>query len=458
MSQEEPLTVQVFVILEYSSGFILSVYGDDTKYVVQLSSFKYSRNNKSLILGKIKILPLYIPKYIPGVIVGLCLHQLSYPLNYLKLAKIRCCVSIWKLIIKKSKFVNYNYSNVKTLRQWQRRILPNFYAYKLRFSGRDLTWEENGHFINCVNQIYKTSEHVIFRGDKKTHLQKIYGVSGTWSPDRFNNSIFFFGTKSRLYSLRSEIRQRALNISAGSRDTFSRLFKMIRELLLTKGSRELRDALDKFTQDNGPLVSYFLDADNEEKFKEATNKLSFEQKIKLRDNYLTLLHHIGAGKYFSETFMLSTTVSFSKACEFANGNKSGVAQSRIHDSIVIVGWVPAGLENIIQSRHGYKLRAYDSLNIPGIPVYKETLFPSEQEITLKGGFFPHHMLGYLHWENGNEIFEVNPALFAVDMHWDGKELPVDQSTWEERIRLTEFGAYFQLHDDRFFSQQEVSKS
>lgn len=91
----------------------------------------------------------------------------------------------------------------------------------------------------------------------------------------------------------------------------------------------------------------------------------------------------------------------------------------------------------------------------GLPLYKAAVYPLEKEITLKGGLFPHYILGYLHWENGEEVFEVNPALFYVDEYWDGRRLPVDQSSLEDRIRTTEFGAYFQLHNDQLFSQQEV---
>ena len=341
-------------------------------------------------------------------------------------------------------------------RRWQRAALPNYYAYKLRLNGRDLVWHEKEHFIYCINKVYKESEHVIFRGDKKTHLQRVYGVSGTWSPIAFNDAIFFFGGKSTLFSLSPEIRQQALNIATENNDTFSRLFKMIRELLLNPKSRDVRDIVDKLMLRDGPLVSFFLQADNEKQLLEATSKLSSVQKLRLRDNYLLLLHHIGAGAYYSETFMLSTTESFVRACNFAFGGKTAVPSAQTQDAIVIMGWVPKELENVVKTMHSTDFRPGGLGHVTSLPLYRTPLYPFEREITLKGGLFPHYILGYLHWENGEEIFEVNPSLFDVDERWDGRELPVDQSSWEERIRTTEFGAYFRFIDDLQFSQQEVN--
>lgn len=341
-------------------------------------------------------------------------------------------------------------------KRWQLAAFPNYYAYTLRLNGRELNWNEKEHFVHCVNQIYRESEHVIFRGDKKEHLQRIYRLPGTWSPNAFNREFFFYGAKSTLFLLPTEVRQQALNISAGNNDAFSRLFRMIRELLLSNYSREQRDTLDRLTRNNGPLVSFFLQADNEKQFREGIDKLSEEQRLRLRDHYLSLLHHIGAGTYYSSTFMLSTTESFTKACNFAFGSKSVVPAAQARETaIIIMGWVPRGLRNVIKALRSTDFRPGSPLYAIGLPLYKAILHPFEREITLKGGLFPHYILGYLHWENEKEIFEVNPALFDVDDHWDGRELPVDQSSWEERIQTTEFGAYFQLHNDQMFSQQEI---
>lgn len=232
---------------------------------------------------------------------------------------------------------------------------------------------------------------------------------------------------------------------------------MIRELLLTPGSRELREKIDKLTRKNGPLVTYFLQADNEDMFLQVLRTLPEPLRRKMSDQYLSLLHHLGAGVYYNETFMLSTTESLAKARKFAYGNQHGhpnpIAQEQ---AIVIAGWVPIGLDIAVKTAHFLDLRTHRKIEEIGLPHYYP-LFPHEHEITLKGGLLPHLILGYLHWEDGAEVFEVNPAVFLVGENWDGVQLPIDQSSWETRILSTEFGAYFNLRDSQVFSQHEVHK-
>jgi hypothetical protein len=334
---------------------------------------------------------------------------------------------------------------------------PDFSGYQLHLNGRNLTRYEKDHFLQCVDIIYNQSKHVIFRGDKKKHLRRIYGLRGRWFPNTFNDALFFFGAKSRLFTIPAKIRRRALKITDESRNAFSHLFKMIRELLLNPKTRDQRDVVDTITSKNPSLVSFFLPAENEDRLMELAAALPTPERLRLRDHYLSLLHHIGSGSYYSETFLLSTTESFDKASHFALGGNQEISSVQKSTGIVIMGWVPWGLENTVKALRSVDFRPTSPILNFGLPLYKQLLFPHEREITLKGGLFPHYILGYLHWKRGGEIFEINPAISQVNYDWNGKELPVDQSSWAERIHQTEFGAYFQLHEDQAYSQQELAK-
>jgi len=73
---------------------------------------------------------------------------------------------------------------------------------------------------------------------------------------------------------------------------------------------------------------------------------------------------------------------------------------------------------------------------------------------LKDGLLPHYLLGYLHVHQADEIFEINPVLFQTDSSWNGVELPVDQSTFSERIQNTLYGRYFsfEYENDQYRQQ------
>jgi hypothetical protein len=52
-------------------------------------------------------------------------------------------------------------------------MIPNYYAYRLKTNGRDLSEEQRIHFFNSINKIYRNNDKFIYRGDKKEKLYPI---------------------------------------------------------------------------------------------------------------------------------------------------------------------------------------------------------------------------------------------------------------------------------------------
>ncbi len=198
---------------------------------------------------------------------------------------------------------------------------------------------------------------------------------------------------------------------------------------------------------------FFCNASNEEKFAHELNNFSVKEKILARNYYLALLHHLGRSEYFySFSFLLSTSTRFSTASNFAYS-----LQDIKKNPIIIFGWVPSQYKGVLSVPNLRKLKQTLDLEKVGLPIYKRSFFPKQNEITLIGGLLPHYLLGYLDSEHEDKIFEINPALFKVVINeWDGVELPVDQSSFKEKIQHTSFGKYFTFNPHCVtFSQNEV---
>lgn len=174
-----------------------------------------------------------------------------------------------------------------------------------------------------------------------------------------------------------------------------------------------------------------------------------QQQIIVRDYYLGLLHHINKSEYYPSSFLLSASTEFSQAYKFAWSKKEIDSE----DPLVIFGWIPYKYEGVLSAPDSRVLSKKIKMEDLGLPIYEKSFFHFQKEVTLKGGLLPHYMLGYLHRKKGEEIFEINSALFDTDDLWNGIELPVDQSTFHQRIQNTLFGRYFTFDNESYLFQQ-----
>ncbi|WP_443945754.1 hypothetical protein ACJVDH_01155 [Pedobacter sp. AW1-32] len=156
-----------------------------------------------------------------------------------------------------------------------------------------------------------------------------------------------------------------------------------------------------------------------------------------------LLHHVSKSEYYASSFLLSTSIDFSQASKFASSKEEKDSEN----PLIIFGWVPYKYEGVLSVPDSRILRRDINMEATDLPIYEKSFFPYQKEVTLKGGLLPHYLLGYLHNKRSEKIFEINPALFDVSDTWNGIELPVDQSTFHQRMQNTLFGRYFTLENE-----------
>lgn len=322
-------------------------------------------------------------------------------------------------------------------------MIPNYYAYTLKTNGRNLSEEQKIHFFNCINKIYRNNDKFVYRGDKKEKLYPIYGLEKDNSDEPFRDILFILGAKANMF-LTKLPGINEINIDEANNNVFNLIFKMLSNLL----SREfpfgsIRRVIGDFRKRETELIIFFCNPGNERRFIDIINRLTLNKQIIIRDYYLGLLHHISKSEYYVSSFMLSTSIDFSQASKFA-WNKE---EKNSENPLIIFGWIPYKYEGILSVPDSRILREKINMETIGLPVYEKSFFPYQKEVTLKGGLLPHYILGYLYNNQGDEVFDINPALFETNDSWDGIELPVDQSTFHQRIQNTLFGRYFTLEED-----------
>jgi hypothetical protein len=329
--------------------------------------------------------------------------------------------------------------------------IPNYYAYTLKVNGRQLTDLQKKHFFNCINKIYRENYKFIYRGDKKDKLQSLYRVTSDHFDNEFYNMLFLMGAKANMLINSDFPSANEIHIARARNNEFSLIFHMLGKLLTKEFPfGATRIAMKGFRATEEDIIQFFRKPGNEQIFVDIIGTISTRQKIIVRDYYLALLHHVSKSEYYPSSFLLSTTSNFSQAYKFAWKG----ADDNSNKPLILFGWIPKDYEGILSVPDSRLLRRKIDMAALGLPVYEQSFFPIQKEITLKGGLLPYYLLGSLHFHQGQELFEINPALFNTDESWSGIELPIDQSTFQQRIQNTLFGRYFTVDSENEYNQHE----
>jgi hypothetical protein len=318
-------------------------------------------------------------------------------------------------------------------------VVPNYYKYFLQVNGKALNNKQKKHFFNCVNKIHRENYKFIYRGQKREFLQSIYNDANFAAEFRY--SLFLMGAKAGMFGQSALPSINEIDIAEAGNNEFYLIFRMLCNLLRRQFPfGATRMALTRFKKREADITVFFSDDNNLERFIHILSNLPRERRIIVRDYYLALLHHISKSEYYSSSFLLSTTTNFLQSQKFAwKGETEGS-----NNPVVLFGWIPKNYEGILNVPDTTILARKIDMNALGLPVYERTFFYTQEEVTLKGGLLPHYLLGYLHNYQSPDVFEINPTLFQVDDSWNGIELPIDQSTFNERIQHTVFGRYFTM--------------
>ena len=271
---------------------------------------------------------------------------------------------------------------------------------------------------------------LIFRGDSMKSAFKNSGIERCYSNEndefkfsKHGESIFFIGSKANSYLFKTDEVDFPIELD-GTKDE---LFKGIYE--------EFKQNIQHSTFENeAKFKEYFVNKDSSH-FCEIIKPLDEKDKIAIKYYYLWLLHVIGETKYKCYSNFLSTTKDYNIAKKF--GKKE----------IVYVGWVPRPIKERCVYL-GSLIQARQRLESLGLPVYMDEPYPTEDEISLIGGFYPHYTLG---------IYNIPKKEFLINDHLLDKKMlnmineglsemiikhgiGIDQSNFE-RSKFLEISAY-----------------
>jgi hypothetical protein len=288
--------------------------------------------------------------------------------------------------------------------------------------------KSNQVFHERISELNSSNSTIIYRGINKRKLMEIYNVYEEKFPFEISEKLFMVGAKSNRYL--TSTCSFGYAIDDCSEKLFEDIFKMINNVLLPS---KPSSTVQRFKDRERNLASYFESLDNLTKFVSSINALPNSDKINARDYYISLLHHIEDKDFHPNSFLLSVSKMFGVANRFAG---------RGDNKVILLGWVPEQNKNIIFDYLNDNIISL--LKINKLPTYSESFYPHEYEISLKGGIFPHFLIGFLFWQNGNKYFEINPALLEnTGGSWINRGFIINQSKFEDIIKHTQYNKYFE---------------
>ena len=265
---------------------------------------------------------------------------------------------------------------------------------------------------------------LIFRGDDIEKMKNLYGVKNVLD-SKFNQTLFMIGNKGRNYQKKfnEKIKKdgKKFLINEISDKIFEYIFKKFKRIF-----KNNKGEIKEFKEKNKEFVSFFSDNKNKNIFIKEVGKLGNNDKIKLRDYYFVILHTYGLIGFGYNSFFLSATEKYKIAQGFSNG-------------MISLGWIPNGYEYY---QHINNLR--DDINNKIFPVATNKFHADQYEFTLKGGWLPHFLLGYILTNDNRMILNDN---FFKDCNTDNNlilnnGIKIDQSDFNMFIKETGYSSAF----------------
>ena len=317
---------------------------------------------------------------------------------------------------------------------------PRWKDYAICRDGELLTSSQQQLFFNRLKELRPERVKKIYRGNDRVTLLSRYGLDLHCIPQAFNARLFLYGDKSHYFSQKLSQEVQESEIKFAIDDVSDAFFKVIADMiyhaLAASYEPEVQRHVDRFKQEQPAIAAFFSNPEARGRLLAALYGLNDRNKARVRDYYLTLLHHLGTSTYHPVSFLLSTTKSFGIAQDFSER-----ARQEGHE-LILFGWVPKRSAKILTTPR-FAPRKRNLLLKLGLPAYDRSFFPYEKEITLKGGLFSDYIYGYLYSDNGRQVFEVNPYIFEIeDRNWVENGLPVDQTEFWSNFRETGFTSVF----------------
>lgn len=317
----------------------------------------------------------------------------------------------------------------------------------------DLSEKEQNRFKEIVQTILNVANQerctVVFRGEKKNRLCQKLNPDGTFNQSKTINRLFYFGEKAKSYHRSNQPklkgRKYLKHIGDASEETFKFIFdkfsKIFKDHLRGNFSKNPKPQkrLNTFKSSNRKFFDFFIEPSNIDNFKSGVETFSesCNALMQVRDYYLYLLHTFGKSGISELSFFVSTSTDKAVAEEFAL-SKSNFELS--HEGVVFYYWIPEPLIDYACSKVTVK-QIQENMESTSLPFYSSDLYPKQKEVSVKGGLFPHFILGYYDLEK--RCFVVNSHVFSQtdDHRVVQMGFSINQKGFEKAIEETGYSGY-----------------
>ncbi|MCX5816341.1 MAG: hypothetical protein NTX75_08905 [Proteobacteria bacterium] len=300
---------------------------------------------------------------------------------------------------------------------------------------RDLSYEQLTSFSTIIinlQQYQYSSVRVCYRGVSYDYLSSRLTKNGSdILESELLKRLFYFGDKSKHYfheNSRLHTSKYLKNINDISESSNNEIFSKLKKLSSSKNP-----TIIDFINDNKSFFDFFNNPANKPTFVKAISDFGTE----LRDYYLKILHAAGNIGISDKSTLISTSRSYKVAHQFAQGDRG-----------YIIIYIARG-----KSRTKDKNRN-NSFAI-GLPYLNKhnSIFPEQEEVTLRGALFAHDMLGVIHPKD--QILTVNPHFFSdsnIGIDLSKHSLTIDQSNFNEDLKqLTSYTRWLCTYNyDEFY--------
>lgn len=173
-----------------------------------------------------------------------------------------------------------------------------------------------------------------------------------------------------------------------------------------------------FFDRNTRLKEFFSERDNRRIFLETIERADIDERLSIRNYYLTLLHQLAAINYKKKSHFVSTSGDYKIAEQFACHDIDG-------HTIILHCWQPIKKERQVIKKYN-------------LPIYSVGPYDYQKEFSVLGGILPHYISG-LEIKSSNDFYP-NPNIFRQEITNETflNGLEIDQRNFHDIIKLTNY--------------------
>lgn len=253
---------------------------------------------------------------------------------------------------------------------------------------------------------------LIYRGDSLKNICEKLNVQ--YQSDKTDvyivlERLFMVGEKAKRYFTDDT----SFEIDNCENIVFDKIIKYINDSIKNRNKNVIT-----FFERNHHVKDFFLNKNNKVEFLSKIKNVSKEERLVIRNYYLTLLHQLASINYRNKSHFVSTSIDYKIAEKFSKSNRNV-------EKVILHCWNPLQIETSIVKK--YKL-----------PTYSLGPYHYQKEYSLLGGIFPHFIFG-VEFSHLNKFFP-NPNILnqkiTTETFYYG--LNIDQTNFYDVLNSTNY--------------------